>query len=29
MEKAGAISAIDEEVRFFFIFPGLSCKEKL
>jgi hypothetical protein len=29
MEKAGAISAIDEEVRFFFIFPNLSCKEKL
>jgi hypothetical protein len=29
MEKAGAISAIDEEVRFFFIFPSLSCKEKL
>ncbi|MEY2836434.1 MAG: hypothetical protein RLZZ557_2096 [Bacteroidota bacterium] len=29
METAGAISAIDEEVRFFFIFPSLSCKEKL
>jgi hypothetical protein len=29
MEAAGAVSAIDEEVRFFFIFPSLSCKEKL
>jgi hypothetical protein len=29
METAGAISAIDEEVRFFFIFPSLSCKQKL
>ena len=30
METAGSVSAIDEEVRFFFIFLGLSGKyEKL
>ena len=29
MEAAGAVSAIDEEVRFFIIFLCLSCKEKL
>jgi len=29
MEAAGAVSAIDEEVRFLIIFLCLSCKEKL
>jgi len=29
MEAAGAVSAIDDEVRFLIIFLCLSCKEKL
>jgi len=29
MEAAGAVSAIDEEVRFLIIFLCLTCKEKL
>jgi hypothetical protein len=27
METVATVSAIDEEVRFFFIFLGLSCKK--
>jgi hypothetical protein len=28
METEATVSAIDEEVRFFFIFLGLSCKKR-